>query len=497
MDVSNSYDPESDLLPIVCSISSFITNCEEMFTFCSELAHANASVLASLLISGAEMDCLALNEELLEGSGAELGEAIKRSGRISKLLLNDDSGDDDYSERASAPELIQLAAFSASAALKQINICGIIIDDEHMTQLCDSFVKFTTLRSLKISNCDFSTPLLAKRIGKLRALVSLEIANVEHIEMQVAAMIDLPLITDLNLQNIEIDAEGLRQIRGLVVSGRIRKLNLANDNLKDKGISVIVGEIPASVRQRCELQELSLRGNGIGPDGARKIVELVARSPYLHYLDLGLNPIGMTAKEIIKKCAGPLEELDIDECELDTEKVVQLLASPACSALNVLEIEKNKMGNLGAKVVAQFLLDSGKRTLTKLFVDSNGITENGAVELAKGLAEAYALRDISIDENAIGPRGGAAVLDALATGSIKIMDMVSLKNCGIGDDGAEAVGRLIMHMRRITIYLDGNAIHEKGANVIADSINASACIIEALDLNMNPLGNDGVSYFFG
>ncbi len=494
MDASNPYDSAPDLFPNFCNFMSFIVNYWKPFYFYSKPAPAKVSVLVSLLTSGADIENLFLLGELPEGAEAELGEAIKRSSGIRALCLS--SGG---IEPSPVPELLRLAAVSASASLENLEIRCIDMKDELATQLCNSFGKFATLRRLSISGCNLSIPSLVKWISELRALESVQIWYEKFIRSDiktlVAAIINLSAITELELANVKIEVESLRQIGGLVASGRIIKLNLNHNKLNDEGISVIVDKILASGRRMCELQELSLGCNHIGPAGAQKISELVTRSPHLRLLSLRFNPIGTTVREIIKKCASTLERLNIYDCQLGPQEVTRLLDSYDCSALTVLDVSNNKMGNLGVMVVAQFLLNSGGRTLKELYMDSNDINEAGALELAKGLAEAYALQSMKIAENPIGTRGAVAVLDALATASTMIMEEISFDNCGIGDDGAEAAGRLIMHRNCGDMYLDNNEIHGKGAKAISDSINASECRIGTLSLYENPLGDEGVKYF--
>ncbi len=489
MDASNSCDSASDLV----NLTSFIINNKKMLYLERRLTAAEVSVLASLLTSGAEIECLALTEELPAGTSVELSEAIKCSGSVRKLYLMY------HGKEPLAPELTRLVAASASAALEVLTLWNMKTDDEHMNQLCDSFIQLATLRHIVMLYCDFSIPLFAKWISELRSLKSLSIVFDKFIPigMLAEAITNLPVITYLALTRAGIEAKDLSKIGGLVALGRVTELNLISDELKDKGISAIVDAIlTSSGKQRCsKLKKLFLNGNDIGSAGAQRIVELVTRSLHLRRLGFGSNPIGVTAIEILRKCASPLKELDIRACKLGPREIALLLASPACSALTVLNISNNEMGSLGAGAVAKLLLGSGGRTLKELHMNSNGIAEAEALELAKGLAKAYALKHIDIKGNPLGPRGAAAILDALAAASTAPMDLIDFEKCGMGDDGAEAVGRVIMCRGCRYMSLSENVIHEKGAKAIADSIDAFGFMIEALHLYKNSLCNEGVTYF--
>ncbi|MDR3573974.1 MAG: hypothetical protein P4L50_08940, partial [Anaerolineaceae bacterium] len=493
MEVKMDVPKYCNLVSDLANFASFVVNIRTApMTVKSELTPAGVSALASLLAFGAEIDYLALYEELPEGAAAELGVAIKHSGRISELSL----GRGNRKSPDLAQELLHLVAVSATPALEQLSIEWIRIDDGRMKEIGNSFGKLTALRSLTISHCAFAIPLLARQISKLRALESLTISKIFNIIYGVgtlfAALKDLPLLTDMSFSEYNTNAESWRHIGDFVASGRIRKLHLNYAALKDEGISMIVDVVLASGRQMCKLSELCLIGNSIGPAGARKISELVARSPHLRCLDLRLNPMGMIAIDARKKSANSLQELNMNQCELGPQESLLFISLSAFRALTVLKISHNKVGNAGAVAISHFLLVSGGRTLAELEMNLNHITEAGAFDLAKGLAISYALRSIDIAQNQLGPRGAVAIIDALNTASMVPMNKIEFALCKLRDPGAEAVGKLIMHRGCKRVLLDWCEIQTEGAKAIADSVDASACVIEVLNLYNNFLGDEGV-----
>ncbi len=490
MDTSNPDD--SALFPALCNLTSFVVNSRKaVLKLGGKLTPDEVSVLISLLTSGAEIERLDLRQELPAGAGAKLGEAIKCSGKISKLRVQSNIK---YCE--SAPELSRLVAVSPSQTLEVLAIWYAEIDDECMSQLCSSFgTKLTMLRSLEITDCDFNIPLLAKWINKLQALELLHISCATHppsdSETLVVALRKLLKIVNLELSMVRIGAESWRQLGGSFLR-KLRCLCLNINKLNDEEVSTIVDTILDSRLRRCELEELSLGYNDIKPAGAKKISELIACSPRLRCLELMCNPIkdGITS-EALKKCVNSLKELDVHECELDPRGIASLLA-PNYNELTTLKMGRNGVGNRGAGTVAKFLLHSGGRTLKDLHMGQCEITEAGALELAKGLTKAYALQEIAMGKNRLGPRGAAAILDALATVSTMPMLEINFYDCEIGDYGALAMGRLIMRRGCICATLDNNEIHTEGAKAIADSLSAPACIIEFLDLP--ELGDEGIKY---
>ncbi|MDR3575451.1 MAG: hypothetical protein P4L50_16445, partial [Anaerolineaceae bacterium] len=492
MDTSNPDD--SSPFPALCNLTSFVVNSRNaVLELDGKLTSDEVSVLIALLTSGAEIERLHLEQELPAGTGAKLGEAIKSSGRIRLLYVQGNSEDCEP-----APELSRLVAVSPSPALEELAIWHTKIDDEYMGQLFSSLgTKLTTLRNLMIERCNFNIPLLAEWIGKLQALELLQIScylfPFPDAGKLVVALRKLPAITNLSLVAVKVRAENWRQLGGSFLR-KLKHLRMHNNELNDEEVSAIVDAILDSGPRRCGLESLALSFNDIKPAGAKKISELIACSPRLRCLELAHNHIESgIAPEALKPCANSLEKLDIRKCRLGPRGIVPLLA-PNYYALTTLKMDCNRVGNQGAGTVAEFLLHSGGRTLKKLHMRKNKITKAGALKLAKGLTKAYALRAIVMKENPLGPRGAAAILDALATVSKMPMLDINFYKCEIGDGGALAVGRLIMRRGCANLDLLANKIHTKGAKAIADSLSAPACIIEWLKLIANELGDEGIKY---
>ncbi len=495
MNVSNSSRSSSQFSTL-CSLASFVANdSENMFAFSRKFTPNQVSVLASLIASGAEIEYLALHCELPAGTGIELGSAIKRSKKLRELYLH-------MWGMWSVPvlELPQLVAVASSPALKRLKINRLAIDSDCMVQICDSLAASPRFRSLTITNCDFSAPPLASRIGSLRALETFHVADGKFspsdIEMILAGMRDLPAVADLVLDGVEIGTSGCRELGGGLLGRISRKLTLTRAKLGNEGVSAIADAVISSGRKILDLQELCLSANCIGPTGVRKLVGLVASSPRLRCLDLGWNPaIAGGAADIVGSCANTLQELNISGCMLGQGDLESLFARGCHHALTVFKMASNEAaGDLGAGVVARFMLHHGGRTLRDLCMSVNSIEDVGALELARGLGKAYALRSIDLQANWIGPCGASAILNALATASTAPMDMINFGGCNIGDKGASAVGSLIAHRGCRSVLLERTEIHCKGAKALADSVGASERLTETLNLSANQIDDAGLVY---
>ncbi len=490
-------DIESDpQFASICDLTSFVTNSSEILTINWSLTPVEVSFLCSLLGPRAEISNLAIQNQLPFGTGAKLGLSISASTTLLTLSLENMY----YLYGETVSELSHTVATVANSTLEQLTLVDIPLCGGESGY--ESFGKFSALRSLTIQvnrSSNWTIPLLASWVQKLRALESLNIQGLaftsSDTETLAAALRSLPVLSDLTICMAELKSG--RPIGGLIALGRLRRLDLHGGCLGNKEVAEMVDVVLSPDRYRtCGLQALRLSFNHIDPAGRAKVAELIQRSPHLKTLDLSNNPIIEIFQGSSAATAQLLEELDVSNCELYPGEIQAMFGTPrAFPALRVLRIGGNDLGDMSAKPIAQFLRASGGRTLTDLWVEYNNITKAGALTLAGAFAKAYRLRTIDMAKNPIDPSGASAILDALVSASTFPMDTIQLEDCGIGDPGAEAAGRLIARRGCRVVGVRNNQVHAIGVKAIADSVAAaSECAVQDLDLAGNPLGGEGVRY---
>ncbi len=495
---------EPDQFSSLCGLTSFATNSKRVLKIRWKLTPAEDSVLCSLLLTpGISISQLTLTYELPPNIAAQLKNVINHSTTIRAITLGYYIN---LGEAKPIPELFRTLSIGASSTLEQLSINSFPITSDWLA--CYQFEKFTSPCSLTIKmvrDWYCSIPLLVTRIGQLRTLESLRIWHVpigdSNIEILAATLRDrLPLLAELEICGGSLSEKAGRPIGSLVALGRIKKLALGYNELKDEGVSAIIDAILSSSRMHnCKLQHLDLRMTSIRLAGGIKLAELIAHSSHLRVLELSRNVICKAADAFCKSIqlrSHTLEELDVSECYMGSRGALPLLdALRAFTALKVLRTGRCYEGYPAAHALAQLLMFSGGCRLIELQIICSDITETGALELAGALAKVYTLRSINTCEDRFGPRGGVAIIDALATASANPMDAINFGDCRIGDDGASAVGRLIRRRgcRKMHLYL--NEIQTTGAKAIMDSAAVSTtCMINLLDLAHNPIGDEGVRY---
>ncbi len=490
---------EADKFASLCGLTGFVTNSKRLLTINWSLTPDEVSVLISLLSAGTGLSHLDIREELPPNIANQLGAAINCSSSTIRELF---FGRYKTSGIKQAPELLRVLAASANPSLEQIRMQIINMSDALMLMccVCGSLGKCTGLRGLTIYATDqFLTQLGVTEIGKLQALESLKLQGVKLFEEDVTALVAtlkaLPWLTELEIRDANIKEEAARTIGGLVALGRIRKLDLCFNQFGCNGVFAIVDAILVSAQKsRCKLQKLNLGDNDSGLYLRQEVMELLA-TPQYRAPDLFYENIGKHFRKL--RAVRTLEKLEVNHCGLGVVGIESLLDATSFPKLRVLRIGRNLARDLardlGAGAVSRFLLAS-PCALSELQIQNNCITDYGALGLATALTKAYALKSLYMTKNLIGPRGAAAIVDALITASMVPMDTIDFAECEIKDDGASAVGRLISRRGCIRVYLSTSYIHAKGAKAIANSVAKSKFRTQVLDLEHNVLGDEAVKY---
>lgn len=457
-DKMSQHIPVSDLT--LCNLCSFLTNSEAVL-WIGALTLDGVSALSSLISSSSgEIERLVLQEDLPAFS-PRLAECIRRS--LVRSLAVGAVG----ASCRSLPGLVPTVSASLGHRMEQLEL-----------EKCRGLTK------LRISRCRGCHEFLSG-IANCKLLEALNFSGAElgdyGVRRLVWAIKGLPNLRELGLRGNAVSVTGAKALSGLRLNA-LTMLDLWDNELGDEGI-----ESAAMAFPRSALQSLNVAQNGIGPAGGERVAIMLGNTWQLRVLDLSCNPIGDQAARAIGEairaaCARTIEELDVSDCRLGSKGVV-LMFGPMAGwvSLRVLRIGWNAAGNVGARAAG---------------ICHNNIGEAGAQDLATALRGIRSLLSLNLELNKIEPAGAAAVLDSIR--AKHPMEELDLMYCRVGDEGAEALGRLIQRVGCTRIYLKDNGIHARGARSIVDSITSSTtCAVDVLDLSQNPLQSDGTEYIAG
>ncbi len=149
---------------------------------------------------------------------------------------------------------------------------------------------------------------------------------------------------DVDLSFNDIGAEDWCAATGFP---RLRKLNLAFNDLEDAGVEALAAaEFPA-------LESLNLAGNRIAQQGAALLAESHAFEA-VHELNLATNPIGDAGAFALVASEGlaSLRRLNLMNCELSDAGIHRLARSGALGGLQSLSLAWNALGDAGIRALA-------------------------------------------------------------------------------------------------------------------------------------------------
>ena len=139
------------------------------------------------------------------------------------------------------------------------------------------------------------------------------------------------------------------------------------------------------------------------------------------------------------------------------------------STVKQLHVESNYITDLDREVVSNML-----RSLTKLYIGTNPLGDEGAKLLSEGLLNATSLQILNIRNSRITCEGAKALANALKQNkSLQVLDS-GLNN--IGDDGALAFADVLVHNNSTLVGLrvPWNNIGSSGVTALKDMVKTKA-----------------------
>ena len=170
----------------------------------------------------------------------------------------------------------------------------------------------------------------------------------------------------------------------------------------------------------------------------RRLRLLAADSPELRELretELIVGDTGAAAVARLLPASTHLRELWLPHCDIGATGARALgRALPLARALRTLGLRGNFLGNTG---VAQLASGGGTLALTQLDLQSNGITADGGLALARLLHVAPALQTLCLSGNALDDQGLIAL--AAGAGQHATLQRLEMRSVGAGHDGTLAL----------------------------------------------------------
>jgi len=342
--------------------------------------------------------------------------------------------------------------------------------------------------------------------------------------------------TTIVLRGVRMGQHGVAALLRVIQQSnmQITKIDLSSNNFGDKGASAIAAALPHIPT----LQHLVLAGCGITSQGVAALTKNGLSR--LLSLDLGSSPsksgvlagskstaAGFTGQNymngtaILTLCrALRTTGISGNDNTLTSTALAASFDGPRTSQLTMLSLRgatfNDEDGQRAIEMLA-LLLCKYNGTITALNLDDCGLGPKAASVICAAVGQSEVLRYLSMANNNITSAAACQTIGAMLHANTTLVGLklpnnpigqgvtyfaealalntslvvLDLTNCGLGDEGAEALAAALAHNKTLTtLALGQNSITEVGAQLLAQALHGDA-VLSTLELQENPIKTEG------
>ncbi|KAG7373277.1 leucine rich repeat LRR-containing protein [Nitzschia inconspicua] len=203
------------------------------------------------------------------------------------------------------------------------------------------------------------------------------------------------------------------------------------------------------------------------------------------------SKVRSSLRQLLQENMGTM--LDVSNTRLHHVHVTELNNSlSVATTLHTLILENCKLNDNEVEIIGNGLAsDDMAAPITRLSFRSNRIGNRGAVSLAAFFRKSSILQELDLSKNQIGSRGAMATLHAFRDNPNPAIKMINFAHNEIWDpdDGSFFAKNCTLQL----LNLEGNFIHDEGADAIAKGLIANARNTKLSELYMgwNGIGDEG------
>ncbi|XP_064232652.1 ribonuclease inhibitor-like [Aotus nancymaae] len=429
-----------------------------------------------------DMQCLDIQcEELSDARWAELLPLLQRCQAV---RLNDCGLTEAQCTDISS-------ALQANPALTELNLRSNELGDAGVHRVLQA-LQSSSCKILKLSfqNCYLTAAGCGVLSGTLRSLPTLQELHLSDNPLGDAGLQLLCegfLDPQCHLEKLQLEYSRLSPASCEPLATVLRaeqdfkELTVSND-IDEAGIHVLCQGLKDSP---CQLETLKLENCGATSDSCRDLCSILASKTSLRELALG-NKLGDVG--IAEMCPGllhpssRLRTLWIWECGLTAKSCGDLCrVLRAKDSLKELSLAGNKLGDEGARLLCESLLEPGCQ-LESLWLKSCSLTAACCSHFSSVLAQNKFLLELQISENRLGDAGVQELCQGLGQPG-SVLRSLWLGDCDVSDSscGSLAATLLANHSLR-DLDLSNNCVGDAGILQLMESLRQPACLLEQLVL---------------
>ena len=218
---------------------------------------------------------------------------------------------------------------------------------------------------------------------------------------------------------------------------------------------------------------------------------------------INLDCLREVAKIVQEKCISELEFYDCDFGDLGLKHLVDVLINSKChmnhqhSKLKKLELGRNKVTEIGASCLADFLISCGIPQpggvlshmvcdeLRELTLNGNNIGDKGAEKVCKALVTVQSkFTKISLENCSLTCRCASWLANVLSDENCEITDLI-LRGNDLGDEGLRVLCPALIQSKITKLSLERCSLTSECASYLANVLIDEKCEITHLSLSYN------------
>ena len=387
-------------------------------------------------------------------------------------------------------------AIQANTTLQKINVSNNSISDNGVAVISNSLKFNISLQELNISRNKITsegTKYIGESILLNTTLQKLDLSCNAVSDDGAAAISDNlkhnTSLQELNISHNSITNKGIKVIAKVIqINSTFQNIDISKNHISIEGLVYFM----EAVKNNCTLQVVNITHNNVTRSGFTSIkqcIENLQHSIQIYASWNEINQYGKLVTKISTSCAPDNIEDDVWSFdEYDTDHLIMCLSEclKEDDALQELNLSYNKITNEGAKMIGEAI--KVNKTLQKLYINNNSIFDDGAAAISDGLKHNISLQELNMSCNKIGAK---MIVEAIKVN--KTLQKLHIRSNSISDDGAAAISDGLKHNISLKeLDMSYNKITNEGAKMIGEAIKVNKTL-QKLYISLNSISDDGAA----
>ncbi|KAM9755064.1 protein NLRC5 isoform 2-T2 [Menidia menidia] len=358
----------------LCSLLPSLPNLTSLSIGIKESTISVAEEVSLALIDSASLLCLNLSGHVISDTAAQ---------RMSTFLPRLRALDLSHCVWSATGGLQLTAALSQCAALEDLCLDSVQLNEESRTHLAQALRNSNSIRSLRLNELAKASGGASEADSGLDLLTGLQ---------------GLPHIQELEMGSWRMADRGMEQLAGLLPAwSELRRIRLSKNLISDPSGEKLLD----ALRSCLHLQELHLSSNLLGDLTAARMALVLPSLAHLTVLDISENRIGREGAVSLSKAISGLKNLSrIQLTSVGTPELSAVAASLAhCPLVQEVGLGWNNCGDDVALELARVLPSCLQ--MARIDLECNSVSVVGVEALARALRSCPALESIRLWKNKV------------------------------------------------------------------------------------------------